>query len=1547
MPPCGYSSLSITQFFEAVNPEKQIIFSKKITAYYSNKGFNQWADGDYSPVRMGNFLPFNDVNADTTRWLKPLIDTMKKLDSTKTTTDSDLTYSTQNYVALKAPVDNWFGMTMDIEFYMPEDGKINGQDMIFDFHGDDDVFVYIGIWDEQLKDYDYRLVLDIGGTHGARSGNINFATGAVQDRPATDSGKRERTLKEIFNLSGDTFEDYTNLKLKFYYMERGGNISYCRLRFNFPTLPQPSLPVDKKVEATSDPNKFILTLDAYATGYELDGVLLDENLVMKEVLSDYVQLDATDKYLVYTQDYLGNGQWGDLVSFNGPVETTTKNGRVETVEVSGFDYGANFVMETPRVDPNDSSNTAFRGRRLVLKVYIETREGFWGGNNVPTNKSTTAIYSDGEVFKPFPVPEINVPIDVTIDVVDKTIYYDGSLDSDGDGKEGEELIHQVTIGGMEVEVNEDGSFTPAEDWMDDFAQASWGTDSTTPGSDLSNTEPQDYTYTVVVTPNSDGMTNQSPNPSNIAGNVDGGSVDSEDLTAAPESAEDTGHVFVLVPEIIFQDSTTDYGTPTEGYDYESKDYVDTNWVYMEDDKDTANAPPVSGEEPQLDLSYTPSTEDAPNGSFVTDTQVEVTVTMNGSDITDIVNFGWQDNCTSGDHTDSMDIPNHMGTENSNEFWIHVLLKILPDTVVVDFGLPIDIHVLANDKLGETAELIALGAVPADMASTHTLRSDFKASYASTLGAAEIRDKAVVYTPANMQMENADVFAYAVKHTKGETVTYYYGTITVVPATSIYYEDDFVDFTGTWGTAGEYQGGNQGEDRPGEFEFPDYDTDNIYGYDPAYDNSTTYSLGSARYAHVNSKTFETDDAWPTAKFTFTGTGFDLISLTSNQTGFITCRVYKGMQTETIFESWVVDTYYGYSRSIDEDYPWVEYTWTYNGERWTATKTCVAEKTKEESTELPTNPSEGDVVILYKENYIWTPVDSNTSNDLYQIPVIKSPKSPELPYGTYTVVITPTYIPFFDHTGSGGYDFYLDAVRIYAPAENMEDYYIQDGEAYPQYVELRKQLLTTDEAGNATGYVKGISFIDGVEDGLLSDYDAYGPNNEIYLNPNQAIAFAIDSKGQSIANVHVGVKIFDNPGTLTAAALDAKGNTLKEQTITTTSHTDLYYSISNTYIPVEGENVSNVIVLTNTGSSPITLTTLKITYSEAPTADSELVMDLEKMQAAAGYVERKVTMDLPISKDLLLTMGHSVNFASDLQMNYRIKRAELEGYDLSTAYLVVEKDVYSTKGEIAVETYTLYPDLNTDAERVIFTLKGIQSVEMGSQLRATLYISDTQGREVKSNVDTYSILAYAQTCFDHYSYEEQPALYRLLMDTLNYGAAAQVYFGRRTDTLVNAGMEGYQQYATTELAAELTDTKVVTEDSNSTLVSKLGFSVSFADRVELNAKLTLSGSAAEITSVKVTDESGNTVATLTNFETLSDGRLQVTYSGILATQLRQMYYFTAYSGETAVSPTTGYSVEAYARSYLNSSDFALAELVRSCMYYGDSAANYFNEKGGESK
>lgn len=177
----------------------------------------------------GNFLPFNDLTG---------------------ATETPRGRSPAAYRLPDGKVDLWFGMSMSFDFYMPADGKINGEDMIFQFLGDDDVFVYI----------DGVLVLDIGGTHGANSGSINFATGDVthpregvsgaaeaDDYVTTTLAKKFQTAGVTGSFDGSTFGDYTKHTLQFFYLERGGNVSYCYLRFNTPTLPNNSLTVAKEL----------------------------------------------------------------------------------------------------------------------------------------------------------------------------------------------------------------------------------------------------------------------------------------------------------------------------------------------------------------------------------------------------------------------------------------------------------------------------------------------------------------------------------------------------------------------------------------------------------------------------------------------------------------------------------------------------------------------------------------------------------------------------------------------------------------------------------------------------------------------------------------------------------------------------------------------------------------------------------------------------------------------------------------------------------------------------------------------------------------------------------------------------------------------------------------------------------------------------------------------------------------------------------------------------------------------------------------------------
>lgn len=155
--------------------------------------------------------------------------------------------------------DYYFGMVTTANFFQQKDGKYNGKDMVYKFNGDDDMWVFI----------DGVLVLDLGGTHDAQSGEINFSTGEVtwtdwardkDNRKKQDSSQWKTTIRQQFNAAnsenevewnnngdGDTFADYTGHEIKIFYMERGAGASNCKMQFNLPTLPKDSISVTKEV----------------------------------------------------------------------------------------------------------------------------------------------------------------------------------------------------------------------------------------------------------------------------------------------------------------------------------------------------------------------------------------------------------------------------------------------------------------------------------------------------------------------------------------------------------------------------------------------------------------------------------------------------------------------------------------------------------------------------------------------------------------------------------------------------------------------------------------------------------------------------------------------------------------------------------------------------------------------------------------------------------------------------------------------------------------------------------------------------------------------------------------------------------------------------------------------------------------------------------------------------------------------------------------------------------------------------------------------------
>lgn len=404
------------------------------------------------------------------------------------------------------------------------------------------------------------------------------------------------------------------------------------------------------------------------------------------------------------------------------------------------------------------------------------------------------------------------------------------------------------------------------------------------------------------------------------------------------------------------------------------------------------------------------------------------------------------------------------------------------------------------------------------------------------------------------------------------------TVTIIPASTVYYEDSFATFynsngdkqtqftqtsdgvnenMGVW-----YADGAELTSMPTQALEELGNKKNVYGYDDAYTqgNSTTFSMGSAKKVTVNAKL----DKAPTATFTFKGTGFDVISLTDNNSGAIVVNV-KRTDTNTAGykeydKNFLVNNYYGYEQVKADD---------------------------------------GTIT--------WEVSENKNPNALYQIPVMKVTG---LDYGEYAVTINVGYGKFFDKTDDGQYSFWMDAIRVYDPMGKDYDYKSDDksdNESYPQYIKLRDALADEDAVIAGEGKVV---FIDGGNTGDITTYANYGPNNEVYLAAGQAISFQVPVNAD-IASIQIGAKVplAEKDG---AAAMSITGGAaLKDSAkANIATATEMYYDL--TY--EQGETV----IIANNGVGILSLTNLKITFTKEQSSDIVLtpLTTLEQTEAVAA-------------------------------------------------------------------------------------------------------------------------------------------------------------------------------------------------------------------------------------------------------------------------------------------------------------------------------------------
>lgn len=163
----------------------------------------------------------------------------------------------------RADADFYFGMEMEASFVQTPSGlDAWGHDIVFEFTGDDDFWLYV----------DGQLVIDLGGTHSAVMGTINFRTGVVKyDNKNIHGEMQETTLRQIFeynyieqhpgatqeeiddylaeyfNEGENIFKDYSTHTMKVFYMERGANASNLHMRFNIASVTPGHVVVSKTV----------------------------------------------------------------------------------------------------------------------------------------------------------------------------------------------------------------------------------------------------------------------------------------------------------------------------------------------------------------------------------------------------------------------------------------------------------------------------------------------------------------------------------------------------------------------------------------------------------------------------------------------------------------------------------------------------------------------------------------------------------------------------------------------------------------------------------------------------------------------------------------------------------------------------------------------------------------------------------------------------------------------------------------------------------------------------------------------------------------------------------------------------------------------------------------------------------------------------------------------------------------------------------------------------------------------------------------------------
>ena len=762
----------------------------------------------------------------------------------KNETTNDGTAPEDGFYPLNKPgdprkaVNMGFGTEFTIPFTLSKDGKINGQDITFNFTGDDDVWVFI-------DDY---LVLDMGGAHRMASGTIDFAeknvtvesaftpdkstTAAWKDgatRANQTSEKRTKKFTQIKTEGKNTFEDIMAddskvHTLKMFYMERGMFDSNMSVSFNFSPIPSGlTLSKDVDTKPVNDGLKSVVE-----TKDNFDFTVKDN--------------DTTRTEYTYEKDYNGTGTERNTTT-DGVVE-----GLADNVYAKNFEY--------TEADDNGNKGLIIGTGFTITETENSNYNTRWFVTDISTGKTTNR--GDGLVstFKLGDVSSGLTKVNYNVNFVNTPKVCTVNITKAWDGDVPDTLKN--TEFPFKVEVDLDGE-------ADEYGYSAYPLEYTVDGNDY-------------VTDANGNFTLKSGQTAAFEGIPTGAKVKvTETKTTDGKSWVVSGQEFKESDAVT--DGSNEILTITNATMTIPSDKV----IYVEAGKDTFYKPA------NVETGYTVS--NTSDGLTYTDKG------FNGAE----PNKSYTANYT-GSNSDgaivngTITVLTYQATDKVYVF-DYGLESNIAETNANGDGLFQGGKFYNEEAKGDMATSAKLGTITPAKENTQTTISSGSNIAIDSVGKA---DGAVTFKPIAFmdKVENYKYTANIAKvsteldDTNPETGTTVHGTIKTMPANVVYYEDNFNATNENDDSSVKIVYTNSGSKPTND---PTYSQSNDqsenYGHDKAYNGDLEESGNSA--TEMNNG----DGAY----FTFTGDGFDIVSRTNENTAGLIAYVYNGKKDAEYFRN----------------------------------------------------------------------------------------------------------------------------------------------------------------------------------------------------------------------------------------------------------------------------------------------------------------------------------------------------------------------------------------------------------------------------------------------------------------------------------------------------------------------------------------------------------------------------------------------------------------------------------------------------------------------